>query len=573
MPGFQNPADCASRGLLPLALMEHPLWWTGSSWLKLTSDCWPEQPDVLTNDPSLTENEQICLTAAITDNPKDVLIPLDRYSSFVRLICVTAWMRRYINLCRKTIDREFPNSCSLTPLEITEAENYWFSHVQTEHFSNDVGTLKENSTIPPKSSLKNLHPFLVSVGVIRISGRHFKSQLAYSAMHPVILPGNCRFTKLLIRSEHLKLMHAGPTLLGSSLSCKYHIIRGRKAVRFVTRNCVTCLRYSQRPKPQRMGQLPIVRITPDIVFENLGLDYAGPICVKYGYVRKPTLVKAYICVFASLSLKAVHIELVSDLSSEAFIAALRRFVSRRGKPKLIWSDHRSNFLGAKNDLNDLYALLVDPKFNDQISQICSVQHIRWSFIPERAPHFGGLWESTIKSVKFHLKRAISDTKLTFEENSTVLTQVESCLNSRPLVALASDGDSVNVLTPAHFLIGRPLESLPDSSFSYRPRSLLRRWHLCQNIVRQFWVRWKREYLSSLRKHSKGHKPTQNLSVGDIVVLHDDSVFATKWPIERITRVFCGQDGLVRMVELKTQTGIYRRPVTKIAVLLPHDAEW
>ena len=154
-----------------------------------------------------------------------------------------------------------------------------------------------------------------------------------------------------------------------------------------------------------------------------------------------------------------------------------------------------------------------------------------------------------------------------------MTQVESCLNSRPLVALPSDGDSVNVLTPAHFLIGRPLESLPDSSFSYRPLSLLRRWHLCQNIVRQFWVRWKREYLSSLRKHSKWHKPTQNLSVGDIVVLHDDSVFATKWPIGRITRVFYGQDGLVRVVELKTQTGIYRRPVTKIAVLLPHDAEW
>ena len=224
-------------------------------------------------------------------------------------------MRRFKCFCRNTIDREVPNSYFITPLEITEAENYWFSHVQTKHFGNDVCSFKENGTLPPKSSLKNLQPIIDLVGVKRISGRHIKSLISYSRMHPVILPGNCGVTKL--------LMHAGPTLLGSSLSCKYHIIRGRNAIHFVTRNCVTCLRCSQKPKPQKIGQLPTERKTVDIVFENVVLNNSGPIFVKYRYIRKPTLVKA------------VHIELVSDLSSKAFIAALHHFVSRRGKPKVI----------------------------------------------------------------------------------------------------------------------------------------------------------------------------------------------------------------------------------------------
>ncbi len=122
-------------------------------------------------------------------------------------------------------------------------------------------------------------------------------------------------------------------------------------------------------------------------------------------------------------------------------------------------------------------------------------------------------------MKYHLKRVTANVKLTFEEFSTVITQIEACLNSRPLVALSCNDDGLEALTPGHFLIGRPLESLPDPSFSYRKLSLLHRWHLCQNLVRHFWQRWSQEYLSSLRKYTKWHKPTRNMSTGDIVVLH------------------------------------------------------
>ena len=155
-----------------------------------------------------------------------------------------------------------------------------------------------------------------------------------------------------------------------------------------------------------MGQLPRERITADSVFDRVGIDYAGPVYVKHGYVRKPIVVKAYVCVFVALSVKAVHIELVSDLTTEAFIACLRCFISRRGKPVLIWSDHGTNFVGAARQLKDLYDFLSHPNSLDLISNFCTNQKIKWEFIPERAPHFGGLWEAAVKSLKKHLHRIV-----------------------------------------------------------------------------------------------------------------------------------------------------------------------
>ena len=156
--------------------------------------------------------------------------------------------------------------------------------------------------------------------------------------------------------------------------------------------------------------------------------------------------------------------------SDAFIATFRRFIARRGKPKLLWSDHGSNFIGAKKELKELFEFLKEQRIRNSISQFCSVEHIEWNFIPEKAPHFGGLWESAVKSMKYHIRRVAANVKLTYEEYSTVLAQVEACLNSRPLVSLPSNDDGVSVLTPSHFLIGRPMEALPDSSYSYRPLS-------------------------------------------------------------------------------------------------------
>ena len=565
MPGTENPADCASRGLFPSELLDHKLWWEGPDWLRLSSSQWPDQSQ---NVAKTVPEEEREISLHILVHNRMPIIPVDRFSSYYRLKRVTAWVQRFVSNCRAKVNKQqIDSSLLLSTQELQRAEFYWLSIVQGQHFSKELDNLEHGHGLHKSSSLIPLQAFLHTDGLLHVGGREQNSNRAYTSQHPIIIHGTHAITRLIIRSEHLRLLHAGPTLVTCSLNRRFHIINGRKVIRSITRACVNCRRVAARPQSQMVGQFPAERITPDFVFNKVGLDYAGPLQLKLGRIRKPIIVKAYVCVFVSLSVKAVHLELVSDLTTEAFIATLRRFVSRRGKPTLLWSDHGTNFVGASRTLKEIVDFIESQKTQKAISEFCSVQNIQWKFIPEHAPHFGGLWEAAVKSFKAHLRRVVGDVKLTFEEMTTVLTQIEACLNSRPLVALPSSDDGIEALTPGHFLIGRPIEALPDPSLSYRSMSILTRWWLCQSLVRHLWQRWSDEYLNSLRRFSKWHAPSKNLQVGDVVVLREDNVIPTKWPLARVVAVHAGHDGLVRVVTVKTTTGTYRRPVVKVVLLL------
>ena len=555
--GKENPADCASRGMFPSELVDHTLWWNGPEWLRLQPSEWPKQSY---HQPVPSCEDRVSLHSSLIER-KPVMSP-NRFSSFYTLKRVTAWIMRFVGNCRTSSDKLF--STCLTVIELSRAEEYWIKFAQADHFAEDIENLKH---VSKSSCLIPVHPFLDSEDVLRVGGREHYSQRAFIQQHPAILHGSHHVTKLIIRSEHLRLLHAGPTLLFGSLSRRFHIVCGRKTIRTITRSCVTCRRLSAPPQSQLVGRLPIERVTPGHVFDRVGIDYAGPIQIKSGAIRRPTITKAYVCVFVSLSVQAVHLELVSSLSTEAFIACLRRFISRRGKPVLIWSDHGSNFVGASRELKEMINFLEDQATQKCISEFCSKQGIQWKFIPERAPHFGGLWEAAVKSMKTHLRRIVGTVNLRFEELYTVLTQIEACLNSRPLASLPNDDDGVEVLTPGHFLVGKPLEALPDPSESYHSMSTLSRWHLCQVLVRNFWRRWSDEYLQSLRRYYKNHETCRNLQVGDVVVLREDNTPPTRWPLARVMETYPGVDGLVRAVKVKTSSGVYTRPIVKMAVLV------
>ena len=448
--GSQNPADCPSHGLLPSELLHHHLWWSGPDWLRLKPEEWPEQSPLPPNVASEEEGE-LCLHSVVSQlNP---LVPMARYSTFSRLKRVTVWIIRFVDNCRARKKDTALITSPLTVGELDKAESYWVKLSQRAHFSREIGALKAERGISRASPLLSLNPFLDTVGLLRVGGREQNSKRLYGSQHPLIMHSRHPIAKFLACSEHVRLLHAGPLLLSTSLSRRFHIVRGRNLIRSITRSCVTCRYKSARPQSQLMGQLPAERVTPDSVFSKVGVDYAGPVYIKLGAVRRPTIIKAYITVFVSLSVKAVHIEAVSDLTTEAFLACLRRFVARRGKPVSIWSDHGTNFVGASRVLTDLYRFL---RHEEAVTDFCTSQGIAWDFIPERAPHFGGLWEAAVKSLKKHLARIVGNVKLNFEELSTVLCQIEACLNSRPLVPLPDDEDGIEALTPGHFLIGRPL---------------------------------------------------------------------------------------------------------------------
>lgn len=200
-----------------------------------------------------------------------------------------------------------------------------------------------------------------------------------------------------------------------------------------------------------MGDLPPSRVRAAIPFTNTGIDFCGPFCIKERKFRNRSRIKVYVCIFVCMSIKAIHIEVVSDLTSDGFLAALRRFMTRRGLPKHIYSDNGTNFVDANNELRELYVLLNSEENKTRVNKFASEHHITWHFIPPAAPHFGGLWEASVKLFKHHFKRVIGDSLFTFKELNTFTVEVEGILNSRPITAISSDPNDLLVLSPAHIV--------------------------------------------------------------------------------------------------------------------------
>ncbi|XP_055527386.1 uncharacterized protein LOC129720001 [Wyeomyia smithii] len=182
------------------------------------------------------------------------------------------------------------------------------------------------------------------------------------------------------------------------------------------------------------------------------------------------------------------------MTTSAFIGALQRFTGFRGVPREMHSDNGLNFRGAKAELNELFKLFRSQTAVDQIEGFSQPKEITWSFIPPEARHFGGLWEAAVKSAKYHLKRTLKDACLTFEEYATVLTQIEAILNSRPLYSTSPDPGDPMVLSPGHFLIGRPITAIPEPSYENTNVNRLNRWEFLQRLRDEFWRKWRNNYL-------------------------------------------------------------------------------
>ena len=298
-------------------------------------------------------------------------------------------------------------------------------------------------------------------GLLRVGGRLENAPINVDQRYPPILHGSHQITKLLIHHLHVTHHHAGPSTLMGILADNYYVLRARLAVRNVVRCCVICRRRNFKTIQQKMGQLPAARVTPAPPFSIVGVDFAGPITIRVGKVRKPTKLKAYISVFVCFVTKATHLEPVSDLSTRAFVAALRRFVARRGYPSDIYSDNGTNFVGTSRASQEVYKFLSLWSTQESVDCFCASKQTKWHHSPSCAPNFGGLWEAAVKSTKKILKDSLETSLLTFEELTTVLTQVEAVMNSRPLLPLETlPEDGVQPLTQSHFLMGKPTVSLP-----------------------------------------------------------------------------------------------------------------
>ncbi|XP_047027021.1 uncharacterized protein LOC124635227 isoform X2 [Helicoverpa zea] len=557
VPTKDNPADLVSRGLSADLISQSSMWWSGPAFLQTESALWPSMPNTDVNVvlPELVKSHNNNNSLHITNlNSNNLFLMLiNNSSNYSQLKRLFAYIFRFVNRCRGVHN----HSITLTNSELFFSANFIIQTVQKEMFPEEYEILSSGKDLPTKNRLKKLTPFIES-GIIRVGGRLDNSCYDYNVKHPIIICSKSHFTKLIFNTFHLRLFHAGPQLLLAAVRHEYWPLGGRNLAKSTVHKCVKCQRFSGRTVQPIMGNLPKERVQLEFPFLETGTDYAGPILLADRKGRGCRLIKSYICVFVCLATRAVHLELVSDLTKHAFIAALNRFIARRGKPKTIFSDNGTTFIGTCNELADI--------LRQDFSSVMANTGINFSFIPAYTPHFGGLWESAVKSVKHHLRRILGLAHLTYEEMSTCLIQIEAILNSRPLTPLSTDPSDLYPLTPAHFLIGRSLTSLPHPDLVHQNISSLKRFQRIEHLKQQFWNRFSNEYIFYLQQRTKWTDSDGVLEEGAMVVLKEQQTPPLMWPLGRIVRLIAGRDGISRVADVKTKRGIVRRAYNTICPL-------
>ncbi|XP_055307436.1 uncharacterized protein LOC129571645, partial [Sitodiplosis mosellana] len=526
VPGECNPADIASRGCDAANIINFDLWWNGPKWLPWSIFDWPAQPASLPAalQPAMQHEQKGATVAAVTVEESWIL---NKYENVSQLILVTAYILRFVRNCKAAVAERKKNGFAksvgivqplsqileallLNPVtrgEIAGAENFWILQTQASAYAEELQYLANRTELNKKSKLAKLCPFLDFDGIIRVGGRLQSANASYDEKHPVILPGNSTFVQMLIRRAHITLMHGGAQLVTRCLRQKYWFIGGRNAIRSTIFDCIVCKTHRKKNEGQQMA--PLVQSRVNIVerpFTDISIDYAGPFELKRWSGRCKTMVKAYVSVFICMATRAIHLELVLDLTTDAFIDAYERFAARRGHCRSIRSDNAKNYVGAKNKLDRV----LDVWNQSAQASILASRGIDWHFIMPRSPSQGGSHEVAVKLFKHHLKH------------------IEGCLNSRPLGVLNEDADDELALTPAHFLAGSSFESVPTDLPITESGTLATKWRQLQQIQQLFWKRWQTDYINSLQVRNKWLNPKENIQVNDIVVVCEDNMPPAQW---------------------------------------------
>ncbi|XP_049306006.1 uncharacterized protein LOC125776623 [Bactrocera dorsalis] len=439
--GADNPADLGTRGYKPLHLATSTLWWNGPRWFIESPDSWPQSPMRNIIAPEGRKIATFHTLWADTDI-------LERFSSFLRAQRVVAYMFKFIEQLKSKVKRSHNFPCNTVPhLELQKAKVALITYTQARYFSRDISLLRESKLIDKKSSLLVLNPFLDTKGLLRANGRLANSSLTYNERHPIIIPEKSPFATLFLHYIHSLMLHAEHRLKQQMVGQEYYIPRLKPQIKKCIFTCKICTMHKQKMRTQIMAALPPERCNFAVPFTTTGVVFAGPFQVKASMLRSPTLMKGYVAVFVCFTTKAVHLELCSNLTTEAFLAAFARFVARRGYPSKIMSDNGKTFIGAQRATEKQFVDFLK-QVSPDIVQKYAPQGINWQFIPPSAPHMGGLWESAVKSFKSHFKPVAGNYKFNYEEFTTLLNRIEAVLNSRPLTVLSQDPSDFTALTPS-----------------------------------------------------------------------------------------------------------------------------
>ncbi|XP_062713430.1 uncharacterized protein LOC134290331 [Aedes albopictus] len=438
VPTNMNIADEATKWGSGPCLSTNGRWFQGPQFLYSPEQHWPQQSHMKN---ICTEEElRSCFVNNVSRHVP--LIPVERFSRWIRLLRATAYALRFIYNVRRT--KQQRNTGPLGSEEMREAENVLWRLCQEESFPSEISQLNSKKSEVSKSSpIANLSPYLDELGVLRQNGRiGSASYVGFNTKFPIILPKAHRITVLLLEDFHRRNHHINVETVVNEIRQNFYIPQLRTAVRKTARNFQWCKIYKSQPSTPKMAPLPAARLASfERPFSYVGVDFFGPILVKVG--RRHA--KRWVALFTCLTIRAVHLEVAHSLSTESCITCFRRFIARRGAPLEVYSDNGTNFQGAEK--------LLREQINNGLAESFTNSNTKWFFNPPSAPHMGGAWERMVRSVKAAIENIDTGRKLNDEGLLTLLTEAEGIVNSRPLTYLPLDSEEQEALTPNHFLLG------------------------------------------------------------------------------------------------------------------------
>ena len=558
----ENPADHASRGLTTNEFMSSN-WFSGPSFLwgkEVVAKeviCEVSSEDVEVK--STTHRVQGSTTSSFEEK-------VSRFSSYKKALTAVGVI---VKCCAHRKGK------SLTDVEARQiAEKNLIRAIQKEAYPSATQLASKNNP------LRDLDPFTDSENLLRVGGRLRRAQEAYGVKHPVILPKTSHLSVLIARHHHERMAHQGRNATINEIRTKgFWIVSCRKIVSSLIHKCQMCIRMRGKPKGQRMADLPEERTEPSPPFTYCGLDCFGPFLVKEG--RRE--VKRYGLIFTCLALRAIHVEVVDDLSADSFLNGLRCFIALRGGVRVIRCDRGTNFVGACHELKEGLKKMDQESIATRLIEM----DCEFRFNPPSASHMGGVWERQIRSVRSVLGAILGQSGARLDTSSlrTLMYEVTAIVNSRPLTTETLEtAEGPLPLTPNHLLTMKSgIIMPPPGNFVREDLYLKRRWRRVQYLVDVFWTRWKKEYLHTLQARGKWQRQQRNLRVGDIVLLQEDGACRADWRMARVEEVFPGDDGLVRKAKILLATAdinkfgkptqkrtFLERPVHKLLTLLPVD---
>lgn len=365
----ENPADCASRGIFPSELVNHKLWWYGPEWLSKPEEQWPSHNSSFETELKKRKIPSYTHVAVNIEEQEYMVNVIKKHSTLSRLLWNTGFVTKFCLRSKSMAGKEVEHP---TAQNLRIAINNWTRYIQHMAFRNEIVRIKAGDELLVRSKLIKLRPFIDREGLLRVGGRLSKSRLSYEAKHPIILPKDNCFTKLIVLQAYKYTLHGGPTIMSAFLS-NYWIFGRSNEIKKVIGSCLTCFPHRSKPSEQIMADLPVNRVTQHRAFLNAGVDF------------------------------------VSSLRADAFIACFKRFVAKNGKCSDLYSDNGKNFVSARRQLREQYVnLMKDPELQSFLAHDGTTHH----FNPQLSPSFGRLWEARVKSIKFHLKRLIGSNTFT-----------------------------------------------------------------------------------------------------------------------------------------------------------------